>query len=60
MPERQYLTTREAAEYLTLSKETLALDRVRRTLNIPYAKVGSRVLYRREDLDAYVESKLTK
>jgi len=60
MSERQYLTTREAAEYLTLSKETLALDRAKRTLNIPFATLGRRILYRREDLDAYVESKLTK
>lgn len=49
--------TEKAAEYTTLSKPTL--DRLRVTGGGPkYAKVGSRVIYRRSDLDAWLESKI--
>lgn len=49
--------TQGAAEYLTLKKPTLDCWRV--TGRGPkFCKIGSRVVYRRVDLDAWLESKL--
>lgn len=47
------LSTREAALYLALSPRTLEKWRTRGTGPV-YARVGRRVVYRREDLDDFV------
>ena len=50
--ERQYLSTREAAEYLGLSPRTL--DRYRVSGDGPvFHRFGGRVRYTRSDLDAW-------
>jgi excisionase family DNA binding protein len=43
------MTPKEAAKYLTVSRSTLY------TLPIRYSKVGGRRVYRRTDLDAYLD-----
>jgi predicted DNA-binding transcriptional regulator AlpA len=48
------LNQREAAEFLRLSERTL--ERFRLTGDgPPYVKAGRRVVYRREDLDRWIE-----
>ena len=51
------LSIEETADYLKVSISTLA--RMRRDKNGPkHVQIGYRVTYRKEDLDAYIESKL--
>ena len=53
------LDTREAAEYVRLSKPTL--ERFRLTGDGPcYAKMGKAVRYRRGDLEAWLASRLIR
>jgi hypothetical protein len=49
-----YLNTDDAARFLGLSKQTLARWRVEGA-GPPYRKLGSRVTYRRADLEAFAE-----
>lgn len=49
------LTRPEAAEYLGLEASTLATDVSTKKLGIPYVKVGSRVYYRRSQLNEWLE-----
>jgi excisionase family DNA binding protein len=51
------LTQREAACVLRLSERTLERSRVT-GFGPPFVKAGRRVLYRREDLDAWVASRV--
>jgi excisionase family DNA binding protein len=51
------LSIEETADYLKVSISTLA--RMRRDKNGPqYVQIGYRVMYRKEDLDAYIETKI--
>ena len=53
------LTTKEAAAYVRLGKPTL--ERFRLSGDGPrYCKLGGAVRYRRSDLDAWLESRLTR
>ena len=51
-PGKDWLTNREARTYLGISTPTL--QRYRASGRVPYSKVGSRVYYRREHLDAFL------
>jgi excisionase family DNA binding protein len=51
--EQQYLTKRQARVYSGLSERML--DYAREKDELPSYKVGKRVLFKRTDLDAYVE-----
>lgn len=55
--ERKCISTKEAAEYLGVAAATLTSWRMRKE-NLPYIKLGSRVLYRIADLDKYLEKHL--
>ena len=57
MPEepQENLTTSEAAEYLKLASITLQVWRTNKK-GPPYVRAGSRVLYRRVDLQRWMES----
>ncbi len=55
--DEQRLDTKQAAEYLGLSPETLATWRCTKRQEIPYLKLGSRVKYLKSDLDAWLESR---
>ena len=57
MTERKYISPKEAAEYLGVAVKTLEQWRMRRK-NLPFVKLGSRVLYRIADLDKYIEAHL--
>jgi excisionase family DNA binding protein len=49
--------TREAAEYIGIEPGTLEVWRCVKRHNIPYIKSGRLVRYRREALDAWLESR---
>jgi excisionase family DNA binding protein len=53
---REWLSAKEAAQYTGLGFSTLAKLRLKGG-SAPYAKVGSKVVYRKADLDAWLESK---
>lgn len=56
---KEILKTKEAAEHTSLSKPTL--DRLRITGEGPvFIKIGRAVRYRKADLDAWLEAKLTR
>lgn len=48
----------EAADYLRIKKETLAVWACTQRYPLPYIKVGRRVMYRQSDLDAFVETNM--
>lgn len=50
------LSPDEAAEYLGLKKSTLAVWRCTDRYKIPYVKIGSKVAYYKDDLDAFIDS----
>jgi len=56
----QLLKTKQAAEYLGLSKAFLERDRWAGA-KVPFIKIGDRaVRYRLEDLNSYIESRTRK
>lgn len=57
-PPSPLLTTEEAADYTRLSVETLRYFRQREE-GPRWAKLGRRVFYRRQDVDAWIEASLT-
>jgi excisionase family DNA binding protein len=59
MQSTEYLTVREAAEYLKVSPSTLNKRRVSGN-SCPYIKVGRSVRYRISDLDAFMAAQLRK
>ncbi|MNF93936.1 Helix-turn-helix domain protein [compost metagenome] len=52
------LTPEQVAAALALSKRTLAAWRSSRRNPLPYVKVGSRVRYRRQDVDAWLQNQV--
>lgn len=54
-PEQKYLSFEQAVEYLKTTERSLA-DRVR-AREIPHIKDGKFTKFKREDLDAYMESR---
>jgi excisionase family DNA binding protein len=51
------LDRKHAADYLGLQPSTLEADVTRSRLRIPFYRLGSRVYYRKSDLDHWLESK---
>ena len=49
------LTRREAAAYLGVSEQTLAIWKCTGRYNLPYIKIGRLIKYKRQDLDAFIE-----
>ena len=57
-PGSDLLTREQAAQYLGgLKPQTLACWKTTKRYNIPVVKCGSRVRYRRADLDRFLESR---
>jgi len=54
MSREVYLTTQQAAELLKLSPRTLANWRWAKK-NLPYRVVARRVLYRKEDVEQFIQ-----
>ncbi|HZL28075.1 MAG TPA: helix-turn-helix domain-containing protein [Acidobacteriaceae bacterium] len=48
------LNTAQAAEVLGIAKQTMAIWRSTKPDYLPWVKVGSRVLYDRSDLEAFI------
>ena len=57
-PMKPWLSNDEAMEYLQVSRPTL--QRYRDSGKLPSGKIGSKVIYRRDDLDAFVEAHMRK
>jgi len=55
MKDKTYFSREEALKYLGISRTLL--DRMIRE-GLPYIMVGRRRLFRKEDIDAYMESKV--
>lgn len=51
------LTNKEAAEYLGVASNSLAVWRTTKRYPIPYVKVGRLVKYRLSDLETFLESR---
>ena len=52
----ELLEPRDAAAVVHKTRQTLAIWRCAKKVNLPYFKVGGRILYRRQDLIAFLES----
>ena len=50
---RPVFNTKEAAKYLSVS--TTTMERMRSDYKIPFVRLGGRVVYRRKDLDQFIE-----
>ncbi len=55
---KQMLNAEEAADYIGLSKSTLAIWRSTGRYELPYVKVGRYVRYRRKDLQAFLDNRV--
>ena len=58
MPDREYFTKAEAAEYTRLSRATI--DRMRKSGQLRYIKVGKKVVFRRSDIDKFMAARVVK
>lgn len=54
----QLLSRTEAADYLGVKPQTLAAWACSKRVQVPYTKLGRRVMYRRTDLEALVAANL--
>jgi len=54
----ELLTRREAAEYLGVTAETLAVWHCTKRYPIPVVKIGRLAKYRKSDLDAFIQSRV--
>lgn len=52
------LSRRDAAAYLGVQPQTLAAWACTKRVKLPYSKLGRRVMYRRDDLDRFVQANL--
>lgn len=52
------LTEQQAADFLQVSPGTLSVWRCVGRYALPYAKIGSKIRYRRNDLQAWLESRV--
>ena len=53
----ELLTREQAAEYLGIRPQTLAVWATSGRYGLPFIRVGRRVRYRRADLDRFLESR---
>ncbi len=51
----EMMTQQQAADYLGVKASTLGIWRCRRSYEIPFVKVGSKVRYRKADLDHFLQ-----
>lgn len=54
------LNNDDSAEYIGAEPHTLEVWRSTGRYDIPYVKVGSRVFYRKSDLDAFLERRTVR
>lgn len=53
----ELLTNIEAASYLSTKPHTLEIWRCTGRYGLPYIRIGRNIRYRREDLDAFLETR---
>jgi excisionase family DNA binding protein len=58
MDEDRLLTKKQVQEYLNISHGTL--DKLMKQKAFPYIKLERKVLFRKKDIDEFLESKLVK
>jgi len=58
MPDKDLLTRKETMEYLRISRGML--DRIMKRRDLPFIKLGKKVLFRKLDIDAFLESKTVR
>ncbi|BAS67780.1 helix-turn-helix domain-containing protein [Bathymodiolus septemdierum thioautotrophic gill symbiont] len=51
------LTSKQAADYICVAPDTLAVWRCTGRYNIPYIKIGSKVRYREQNLDEFLDER---
>ncbi len=52
------LTRKEAAHYLGVTEQTLAVWASVKRYNLPYSKIGRLVKYKKAHLDAFIENRM--
>ena len=52
----EWLTPKQAAEYLGCSRSLLDKDRITGLLGIPFSRLGRHIRYSRKALDAFLEA----
>lgn len=55
----EWLSPKQAADYLGCSRSLLDKDRITGLLGIPFSRLGRHIRYSRKALDAYLESTST-
>lgn len=55
--ETRYMKTKQAADYTGISVATLNKDRGAKLLGIPFIRAGRAILYDKQDLDQWLESR---
>lgn len=58
MKEDAVMTKAEAIEYMRISVATI--DRLMKSRTLPFIKVGKKVLFRKSDIDKFLERRLVK
>jgi excisionase family DNA binding protein len=58
MADKELLTIRDLMAYLSVGRSTIY--NILKTGELPYIKLGKRVLFRKKDVDKFLESKLVK
>jgi excisionase family DNA binding protein len=56
--ERELFTKAELMEYLRVSRGTI--DKLIRRREVPFIKLGKKVLFRKKEIDAWLETKRIK
>lgn len=54
---KRWLTRRECSTEYNIPTPSLDRDRVTKTLGFPYVKIGRKVLYDRQEMDAFFEAR---
>lgn len=54
---KRWLTRKEASTEYNIPGPSLDRDRVTKTIGFPYVKIGRKVLYDRQEMDAFFEAR---
>ena len=54
--EYNLISSKSAAKRINIAPQTLAQWRTNRRVDIPYVKLGRRVMYRQSDLDTFIKN----
>ena len=58
--EPEFLTPRETAAILRMAPSTLAIWRFRQRYDLPYRRIGRKILYRREDVLQFANKQIVE